>query len=93
MDILPSNLVSLDGRYYDKGKQGALYSRLTEVRVVLWKTKGGKKPRKKKKNRLGNEKEPSVCWGSLGNSIHLCLIFTFKLCAVTCWALELFNYA
>lgn len=49
MDILPSNLVSLGGRYYDKGKQGALYSRLTEVRVVLWKIKGGKKPGKKKK--------------------------------------------
>lgn len=65
MDILPSNLVSLGGRYYDKGKQGALYSRLTEVRVVLWKIKGGKKPGKKKRTGLGMKRSPlsvGVAW-------------------------------
>lgn len=48
MDILPSNLVSLGGRYYDKGKQGALYSRLTKLELFSGRLKEARNPEKKK---------------------------------------------
>lgn len=88
MCILLGNLVSRWGRDYDKGRGMALYSRVTGIRVILWKTKR-RQGSWEKKNGLGKK---SVL-ESQGHSIELCPPFHSKLFTVTYCALELLSHA